>query len=59
MAEMEEKPGITSTVREILDRRLTINRERALFDLKPLATDIDVGNKSDPPKMTSVKDDAA
>ena len=59
MAEMEEKPAIASMVREILDRRLTISRERALFDLKPPATDFDVGNKSEPPKMTLVKDDAA
>jgi hypothetical protein len=45
--------------KEILDRRLTINRERVLFDLKPLDDDKDVENKSEPPKMTLVKDDAA
>jgi hypothetical protein len=46
-------------VREILDRRLTINRERALFDLKPLAADKAAEGKTKPPKMTLVKDDAA
>jgi hypothetical protein len=56
MAEIEEKRAIASMVREILSRRLTINRERALFGR---TTDFDVGNKSGPPKMTLVKDDAA
>jgi hypothetical protein len=55
MAEIEEKPAITSMIREILDWRLTINRERALFDLKPLADDKDVTSKSEPPKMTLVE----
>jgi hypothetical protein len=59
MAEMEEKPGITSIVREILDRRLVVNRERALFDLKLLAEDKNLSGKSDAPKMTLVKDEAA
>jgi hypothetical protein len=59
MAEVEEKSAIATMGRESLDRGLTINRERALFDLKPPATDFDVGNKSEPPKMTLVKDDAA
>jgi hypothetical protein len=43
MAEIEEKRAIASMVREILSRRLTINRERALFGR---TTDFDVGNKS-------------
>jgi hypothetical protein len=59
MAEMEEKPSTTSMVREILDRRLTVNRERALFDLKPVAEDKNLPGKSDAPKMTLVKDEAA
>jgi hypothetical protein len=59
MAEMEEKASITSMVREILDRRLTFNLERVLFDLKLLDDDKDAANKSEPPKKTLVKDDAA
>jgi hypothetical protein len=61
MAKMEEKASIISMVREILDRRLTFNRERVLFDLKLLDDDKDAANKSEsePPKMTLVKDAAA
>jgi len=55
--EMGEKPGINSMVREILDRRLTVDRERNLFDLKMLGNGQTAN--SDNPKMKLVKDDAA
>jgi hypothetical protein len=54
---MGEKPGINSMVREILDRRLTVDRERNLFDLKMLGNGQTAN--SDNPKMKLVKDDAA
>jgi hypothetical protein len=58
--EMDDKPGINSMVREIMDRRLTVNRERSLFDLKPLAEETKAEpQKIEVPTMKLVKDDAA
>jgi len=57
--EMGEKPGINSMVREILDHRLSINRDRNLFELKPLVEKKGAPEKSDVQTMRLVKDDAA
>ena len=58
--EMEERAGINSMVREILDRRLTVNRDRNLFELKPLAEEqLKAPEKLEIPTMKLVKDDAA
>jgi hypothetical protein len=57
LEEMDEKPGIRSVVRDVLERRLELDSERSLFDLKPAGDG--KGIKSDSQKVKLVKDDAA